>query len=165
MANGSSDAGTPARGPGTIPFYITQSFVNAFKQFSNRSDLGDMGDADADPRGFVVKQFRDWEPLRGYAPNRLRILALYDYYRDTYLRAKGLFGSDKFLWAGLGRMAGGAIVDGLDLLTGEPKARVQSAPKGLTPAEVDALSSTEEAKLREDPVVGFLEIRYVTPPS
>ncbi|MDQ6664960.1 MAG: hypothetical protein M3Z23_11255 [Acidobacteriota bacterium] len=147
------DAGTPARGPGTIPFYVTQGFVNAFKQFSNRSELGDMGDAVADPRGFVVKQFRDWEPLRGYRPNRLRIVALYDYYRDTYLKGKRLFGSDKLLWTGLGRMAGGAIVGGLDLL----RDRGQDVTP-LTPDQVDSLSGAQEAKRRENPVIGFLEI-------
>ena len=37
------------------------------------------------------------------------ILVLYDYYRDLYLRAP-----TRFLWAGLGRLAGGTVVGGMD---------------------------------------------------
>ena len=50
-----------------------------------------------------------WLPELGFASNRARIVALYGYYRDLYLAAP-----DFFLWAGLGRMAGGAVVGGLD---------------------------------------------------
>ena len=53
----------------------------------------------------------DWDPEQGFAANRDRIVKLYDYYRDTYLKRP-----DQFLWAGLGRMAGGTVVGGLDLL-------------------------------------------------
>lgn len=53
----------------------------------------------------------DWDPDRGFAANRSRIVKVYDYYRDTYNKT-----SDIFLWAGLGRMAGGAVVSGLDML-------------------------------------------------
>lgn len=53
----------------------------------------------------------DWDPDRGFGANRARIVKVYDYYRDTYNR-----NSDVFLWAGLGRMAGGAVVSGLDML-------------------------------------------------
>lgn len=52
-----------------------------------------------------------WDPSQGFAANRARIVKLYDYYRDTYLKRP-----DLFLWAGLGRMAGGAVVGGLDFL-------------------------------------------------
>ncbi len=51
----------------------------------------------------------DWLPEAGWLPNRARIVDLYGYYRDLYLTAP-----NEFLWAGLGRMAGGAIVGGLD---------------------------------------------------
>jgi hypothetical protein len=53
-----------------------------------------------------------WLPANGFAANRPRIIKLYDYYRDTFNARP-----DLFLWAGLGRMAGGAVVGGLDVLT------------------------------------------------
>ena len=56
-----------------------------------------------------------WEPLNGYEANRARILQLYDYYRDTFKMRP-----EQFLWAGLGRMAGGAVVGGLDLFATFP---------------------------------------------
>jgi hypothetical protein len=69
-------------------FFLERSYVKAFGQFDEKS----------------------WEPLNGFAANEARILKLYDYYRDTYLARP-----DQFLWAGLGRMAGGAVVGGLRL--------------------------------------------------
>lgn len=51
----------------------------------------------------------DWDPATGFTANRDQIVDVYAYYRDTYLAAP-----DTFLWAGLGRMAGGAVVGGLD---------------------------------------------------
>ncbi|MDZ3838181.1 MAG: peptidoglycan-binding domain-containing protein [Rhodospirillales bacterium] len=51
----------------------------------------------------------DWDPDAGFAHNRARIIDLYGYYRDLYLLAPL-----NFLWAGLGRMAGGPVVGGLD---------------------------------------------------
>jgi hypothetical protein len=111
------DAGAPARGPGTREFYTNQSFAKAFKALSNRKDADghDMGDANADPRGFRVKQDRDWDPVRGYRANRERLRILYDYYRDVYLSSRATF-SERLLWAALGRMAGGAVLGGLDQL-------------------------------------------------
>jgi len=52
-----------------------------------------------------------WDPLAGFDANQDRIIQLYDYYRD-------LFNSNEpaFLWAGLGRMAGGAVLGGLQVL-------------------------------------------------
>jgi subtilisin family serine protease len=52
-----------------------------------------------------------WDPTAGFAANENRIVRLYDYYRD-------LFNSNPsaFLWAGLGRMAGGAVLGGLRFL-------------------------------------------------
>ncbi|MBE9036439.1 hypothetical protein [aff. Roholtiella sp. LEGE 12411] len=55
-----------------------------------------------------------WNPELGFKLNERIIRRLYDYYQVTY-KAK----SDKFLWAGLGRMAGGAVLGGL-LTTGLP---------------------------------------------
>ena len=49
---------------------------------------------------FGGRDVPDWDPDAGFAANRPRILALYDYYRDLYLRAPR-----RFLWAGLGRRA------------------------------------------------------------
>jgi len=49
-----------------------------------------------------------WNPELGFKPNEQIIRRLYDYYQATY-KVK----SDKFLWAGLGRMAGGAVLGGL----------------------------------------------------
>ena len=70
-------------------FYLIAAYNNAFGTF----------DEDA------------WDPALGFSANRARIVKLYDYYRDTYLKQPSLF-----LWAGLGRMAGGAVVGGLDFL-------------------------------------------------
>jgi hypothetical protein len=56
-----------------------------------------------------------WIPSNGFAANRPRIVKLYDYYRDTYNA-----NPDRFLWAGLGRMAGGAVVGGLDFFASMP---------------------------------------------
>jgi hypothetical protein len=53
-----------------------------------------------------------WDEKLGFGANQARILKLYEYYRDTYLARP-----DIFLWAGLGRMAGGAVVGGLRLYT------------------------------------------------
>ena len=79
------DAGAPRdRG-----YYLSQAYVNAFGAYDEP----------------------DWNPEQGYAANRDRIIKLYDYYKDTYLKRP-----DQFLWAGLGRMAGGAVVGGLDLV-------------------------------------------------
>ncbi|MEG5041903.1 MULTISPECIES: hypothetical protein [unclassified Microcoleus] len=49
-----------------------------------------------------------WNPELGFKPNEQIIRKLYNYYQATY-KAK----SDKFLWAGLGRLAGGAVLGGL----------------------------------------------------
>jgi hypothetical protein len=73
---------------GDQQFYLKRSYVKAFGQF--------------DPE--------NWKPSRGFAANEPRILKLYEYYRDTYLAKP-----DLFLWAGLGRMAGAAVVGGLRL--------------------------------------------------
>lgn len=51
----------------------------------------------------------EWLPEAGFAANRARIVDLYNYYRDLSKASPELF-----LWAGLGRMAGGAVVGGLD---------------------------------------------------
>jgi hypothetical protein len=56
-----------------------------------------------------------WEPEDGYQANRARILQLYTYYQHTFDANQG-----QFLWAGLGRMAGGAVVGGLDLFSNAP---------------------------------------------
>jgi hypothetical protein len=50
-----------------------------------------------------------WDPDQGLALNRPQIVDAYAYYRDL---AAGQ--PDLFLWAGLGHMAGGAVVGGLD---------------------------------------------------
>ncbi len=69
-------------------FFLRRSYEKAFGQFDEVN----------------------WDPALGFAANQPRILKLYDYYRDTYLARP-----DLFLWAGLGRMAGGAVVGGLRL--------------------------------------------------
>jgi hypothetical protein len=56
-----------------------------------------------------------WIPAAGFAANRARIVKLYDYYRAVFNDRP-----DRFLWAGLGRMAGGAVVGGLDFMTSLP---------------------------------------------
>jgi hypothetical protein len=59
-------------------------------------------------RAHVAENGR-WIPEDGFAANRKVIVGVYDYYRDLYLDKPA-----QFLWAGLGRMAGGAVVGGLD---------------------------------------------------
>jgi hypothetical protein len=68
-------------------------------------------------KAFGQRDEAAWDGAVGYAPNRERIIKLYNYYRDTY-RAN----PDAFLWAGLARMAGGVVVSGLDLMVGLPLA-------------------------------------------
>jgi hypothetical protein len=74
---------------GDSQFYLKRSYEKAFGQFDRDN----------------------WDPRLGFAANQARILKLYDYYRDAYLARP-----DIFLWAGLGRMAGGAVVGGLRTL-------------------------------------------------
>jgi hypothetical protein len=52
-----------------------------------------------------------WDPTLGWRANRDRVLLLYDYYRDLFERDP-----ERFLWAGLARLAGGAVVSGLDAI-------------------------------------------------
>ncbi len=52
-----------------------------------------------------------WEPSDGYAANRGRMLQIYEYYTATYNRNPA-----RFLWAGLGKLAGAAVISGLDTL-------------------------------------------------
>jgi hypothetical protein len=87
MSNNDSDGDAGA--PRDRPFYLSQAYVNAFGTFDEP----------------------DWDPEKGFAANRPRIIQLYDYYQTIYLKRP-----DQFLWAGLGRMAGGAVVGGLDLV-------------------------------------------------
>jgi len=87
MSNNDSDGDAGA--PRDRPFYLSQAYVNAFGAFDEP----------------------DWDPEQGFAANRQRIIQLYDYYQKIYLKRP-----DQFLWAGLGRMAGGAVVGSLDLV-------------------------------------------------
>lgn len=76
-----------------------------------------------------------WNEDRGYHHNRPTIIRVYDYYRDTYNRNR-----TAFLWAGLGRMAGGAVVGGLDLMQNASALARQIATSSIT--SVPALSPT-----------------------
>ena len=78
-------------------YYTSAAYINAFGTY----------DEDA------------WDPDQGFAANRGRIVQLYDYYRITYLKRPELF-----LWAGLGRMAGGAVVGGRLSAVHEPGDRI-----------------------------------------
>lgn len=51
----------------------------------------------------------DWDPDQGFAVNRPQIVDVYAYYAGLAFAQP-----DLFLWAGLGHMAGGAVVGGLD---------------------------------------------------
>ena len=68
--------------------YISMSWINAF---GKRDEAG-------------------WNPDAGFAANRDRILKLYDYY------ARVAASDQRLIWAALGRMAGGAVVGGLDFM-------------------------------------------------
>jgi hypothetical protein len=54
-------------------------------------------------------QLADWNPQNGWAANRDWVIGVYGYYAGLALAQP-----DLFLWAGLGRMAGGAVVGGMD---------------------------------------------------
>ncbi len=107
---------------------------------------------------------QDWIASRGFAANRPRIIKLYEYYRNVY-NAR----SDQLLWAGLGRMAGGAVVGGLDFFTGTPFS--DPSPITTTMVEVgkaifDDLAWLHEAFL-DDPVgaIGLAAARDLTRPA
>lgn len=53
----------------------------------------------------------DWHPALGYQQNRSAILKIYEYYKSLYNNNTV---PELFLWAGLGRMAGSAVIGGLD---------------------------------------------------
>ena len=65
------DAGAP-RDRGA---YLSQAYINAFGKYDEP----------------------DWDPDQGFAANRERIIKLYDYYRDAYLKRP-----DQFLWGRVG---------------------------------------------------------------
>jgi hypothetical protein len=54
----------------------------------------------------------DWDPAAGWAINRPRVVDVYGYYRDLAVAQP-----ETFLWAGLGHMAGGAVVGGWTPIT------------------------------------------------
>jgi len=74
---------------------------DAYRQLAFERAFGDHGE--------------DWIPDNGFQANRPRIVKLYEYYKNVFNSRP-----DLFLWAGLGRMAGGAVVDGLDFLATLP---------------------------------------------
>jgi hypothetical protein len=57
----------------------------------------------------------EWDPELGVRANWQRILRLYDYYQAMFLRKPNVF-----LWAGLGRLAGGAVLGGLSNVISDP---------------------------------------------
>jgi hypothetical protein len=95
----------PVVGSGTINALDNEVYPDVEILYSDRKShfsniaLGKANDAN----------LPEWLPEAGFAANRARIIDLYGYYRDLYLSQP-----DIFLWAGLGRMAGGAVVGGLD---------------------------------------------------
>jgi Putative peptidoglycan binding domain len=95
----------PVVGSGTIDALDREVYPNVElhywdrKSHHNNVALGKANDAN----------LPDWLPEAGFTANRARIIDLYAYYRDLYLAQPSLF-----LWAGLGHMAGGAVVGGLD---------------------------------------------------
>jgi|SRR5215813_1240066 len=92
-------------------FYLTRAYVNAFGQRDESA----------------------WNPALGYRANRPRILKLYKYYEATYLR----FPPPVLLWAGLGKLAGAAVVGGLDVLTTFPGSLATPDPGPLTNTMVE----------------------------
>lgn len=108
-------------------FYLTQAYNNAF---GNNDQAA-------------------WDPALGFLPNRARIVQLYDYYRDTYLKQP-----DVFLWAGLGRMAGGAVVSGLDLVSCIGESELTQTMVAIGKAIFEDLAWQHEAFL-DDPQVAI----------
>lgn len=53
----------------------------------------------------------DWQPSEGFLHNKPIIQKIYQYYTDTYNKIPL-----KFLWAGLGKMAGGVVLSSMDNL-------------------------------------------------
>jgi hypothetical protein len=70
-------------------YYTARSLQNAF--------------GDPNPASF--------DPTLGFAPNRGRMVQIYNYYQSLYQKKP-----DLFLWAGLGHLAGANIVSGLDMV-------------------------------------------------
>jgi hypothetical protein len=62
-------------------------------------------------RAFPHDDGEGWDPGIGWRANRSRVIGLYDYYRNLFNQRP-----DRFLWAGLARLAGGAVVSGLDAI-------------------------------------------------
>ncbi|MDQ2719720.1 MAG: hypothetical protein M3Z26_08185 [Bacteroidota bacterium] len=53
----------------------------------------------------------DWQPDLGYIQNKPIIQKVYEYYKSLFNNS---IVPDRFLWAGLGRLAGSAVLGGLD---------------------------------------------------
>ena len=105
-------------------FYTERSYVKAFGQY--------------DPL--------NWDERAGFAANEARILKVYEYYRDTFLARP-----DQFLWAGLGRLAGGAVVGGLRLAVSmAPETSFTRAMVGVGKAIFEDLAWQHEAILDDD---------------
>jgi len=88
----------------------------------------------------------NWDERAGFAANEARILKVYEYYRDTF-RAR----PDQFLWAGLGRLAGGAVVGGLRLAVSMgPETSFTRAMVGVGKAIFEDLAWQHEAVLDDE---------------
>jgi hypothetical protein len=72
-------------------------------------------------RAFPHDSGEGWDPGSGWQANRSRVIALYDYYRDLFNRQP-----ERFLWAGLARLAGGAVVSGLDAIPDDSNPLVEA---------------------------------------
>ncbi len=102
-----------AKWPGLVAMLATASVAPA-----NTAPTRPEADVYADVKSFYTLEAKvkartdangSWIPEEGFHKNRRLIVGVYDYYRDLYLERPA-----EFLWAGLGRMAGGVVVGGLD---------------------------------------------------
>jgi hypothetical protein len=88
--------------------YLDTHYPNVYpSEDSSYTKLRQSYDLKAKGKAFT-QSAEDWDPMAGFRANEQRIRELYGYYRDTFNA-----NPDKFLWAGLARMAGGAVLSGL----------------------------------------------------
>lgn len=111
-------------------------------------------------RAFGGEAGLGWDPENGFELNRRTIVRLYDYYAGLYTES-----ADRLLWAGLGRLAGAAILSGLDLIVQGGESPITRRMVRIGKDIFEDLAWQHEAFLA-DPVdaiaLGFLHDRNVS---
>jgi hypothetical protein len=147
-------------------YYIQKSFFKAF------GPPGAIEPPSAQLQQFRANEGGAWnaQAPSAWGTNRARIVRLYDYYRRVFLSRPR-----SFLWAGLGRMAGGAVVGGVDMLVrvgaeSEVTEVMVAIGKAIfldmawqheayadDPARAIALAAEYDAEIAQDPAYSYAE--------